>query len=212
MIALASLANGVALLLAIVAGLPLGALLAITWSIAAVMFAAAAVLGGPHVRSLIGRVVLTGFIVGLIATLAYDATKSVLSQLDPSPYDPFEATRIFGQLLIGTTSSPLEIAAVGWAFHLTNGATFAIAFTCFVARWRAVGRWRWVAAGLGWALFLETFQLILYPGWLSIAFIDEFRTISFLSHIVFGVILGSLIPPCLRWFDRRATQNEARST
>ena len=207
----ASLANGVALVLAIVSGLPLGGLLAIVWSIALVTIAAMAVVGGPRMRTTIVRTVTVGLVVGLVATLAYDATKAVLSQLDPSPYNPFEVTRLFGISLIGSAASPEAIAVVGWAFHLTNGATFTIAFAGIFGRSGRIGRWRGVATGIGLGLFLETFQLILYPGWLNIGFLDEFRRISFLSHLVFGAMLGFFVPAGLRWIDRRMAPNETRT-
>jgi len=94
---LASLANGVALVLAIVGGLPLGALLAVIWSVVVVAIGAMAAVGGPRIRAAIIRTVAVGIVVGLVATLAYDATKAFLSVLDPSQYDPFEVTRIFGR-------------------------------------------------------------------------------------------------------------------
>jgi Na+(H+)/acetate symporter ActP len=158
-------------------------------------------------RATIVRAVAVGFAVGVVATLAYDVTKAFLSQLDPSPFDPFETTRVFGRILIGSDAPMAAITVVGWAFHLANGTTFAIAFACLFARGGRIGRLRGVATGIGWGLFLETFQLALYPGWLSIGFIDEFRRISFLSHIVFGTILGLLVPVGLRWTDRQVARS-----
>lgn len=203
-VGLASLANGAALVLYILGRLPLPLLLAATWTIALASVGAVAALGGPPLRSAIVRLVVVGLVVGLFATLAYDAAKAALSQLDPSPYDPFEATRIFGLILIGEGAAPAAVTAAGWTFHLVNGATFAIAFAALFARAGRISRRRAVVTGIGWALFLETFQLLLYPDWLGIGFLAEFRQISFLSHIVFGVSLGLLIPPGLRWMGRRA--------
>lgn len=202
--ATASLANGAALVLHIVGGLPLPALLAVTWTIAVISVGAMAVLGGPAVRTWIVRIVGVGLVVGLGATIAYDATKAVLSQLDPSPYDPFEATRMFGRILVGETASPDAIAATGMAFHLANGSTFAIAYAALFARGGRVSLRRGVITGIGWAMLLETFQLVLYPGWLDIRFLDEFRQISFASHLVFGLGLGLFIPAGLRWARGRS--------
>ncbi|HEY8136159.1 MAG TPA: hypothetical protein VIF08_08985, partial [Candidatus Limnocylindrales bacterium] len=64
-------------------------------------------------------------------------------------------------------------------------------------------RRRGIVTGVGWALLLETAQLVLYPGWLDIRFLDEFRQISFLSHVVFGLTLGLGIPAGLRWARNR---------
>lgn len=203
-VGLASLANGAALVLHILGGLPLPWLLAFTWTVAVITVAGMAAVGGPAARVLVIRLVTVGLAVGIVATLAYDAAKAVLSQLDPSPYDPFEATRIFGRILLGETAGPVAVTVAGWAFHLANGCTFAIAFAALFARNGRVSRRRGILTGIGWALFLETFQLVLYPDWLGIGFLDEFRQISFFSHIVFGVSLGLLVPAGLRWSGRRA--------
>lgn len=197
-VGLASTANGAALVFHIVGSLPLPALLAVTWGIALVALAAMATVGGRDTRALIVRLVAVGLVAGLVATLAYDVSKAVLSQLDPSPYDPFEATRVFGRILLGQEAGSAVVAVAGWGFHLANGGTFAIAFAALFARDGNISRQRAIVAGMVWALFLETFQLVLFPAWLGIRFVDEFRQISFLSHIVFGVSLGLLIPAGLR--------------
>ena len=203
-VGLASLANGVALVLHIVGGLPLGALLAVVWLVAAVSIGAIYVLAGPSVQAGIVRTVGVGLVVGLVATILYDVTKAVLAQLDPTPFNPFEATRVFGQLLIGAEASPAAVTIVGWTFHIMNGTTFAIAYACLFARGGRISRTRGLATGIAWGVFLETFQLVLYPGWLSIGFVDEFRRISFLSHVVFGATIGLLVPAGLREANRRA--------
>ena len=56
-----------------------------------------------------------------------------------------------------------------------------------------------LVSGVGWGLFLETFQLTLYPGWLNITTYKEFVTISFLGHIVYGLVLGALGHRWLPW-------------
>jgi hypothetical protein len=38
----------------------------------------------------------------------------------------------------------------------------------------------------------------LFPAWLKIGFVDEFRRISFASHQVFGAGLGLMVPAGLR--------------
>ncbi len=207
-VGLASLANGAALVLHIVGALPLPLLLTIIWTVAIVSVVGVSAVAGPSARSSIVRVVIVGLVVGATATLAYDAAKAVLSQLDPSPYDPFEATRAFGRVLVGEAAGPAAVSAAGWTFHIANGCTFAIAFAALFARDGRVSVRRGIVIGVGWALLLETFQLILYPGWLDIRFLDEFRQISFLSHLVYGLGLGLLIPAGLRRARLRSTQKE----
>lgn len=190
-------------MLYIVGGLPLSFLLASAWTIAVISYFATRATTGPRQRARLLRAVGVGLVIGLFATIAYDVTKAILAQLDPSPYNPFEVTRIFGQILIGTTAPDAAITIVGWSFHLLNGCTFGVAFACLFARSGRISRLRGWAYGLAWGLFLETMQLALYPGWLNTGFVDEFRRISFLSHIVFGTILGFFVPAGLRWVDRR---------
>ncbi|HEX7472378.1 MAG TPA: hypothetical protein VF323_04795, partial [Candidatus Limnocylindrales bacterium] len=164
----ASLANGLALLLYILGRVPLPLLLAVTWTVAVLALATMGALSEPSNRARLRRYIAIGFAAGIVATLAYDVTKAILSQVDPSPFNPFEATRIFGTILIGVDAPPTLIAIVGWAFHLTNGCTFAIAFGCLFARGGRISVRRGILTGMAWGLFLETFQLALYPGWLDI--------------------------------------------
>jgi len=139
-----------------------------------------------------------GAIVGLLGTTVYDVTKAVLSQLDPSPYNPFEVLRIFGQLFLGPDASGPGVVIAGGAFHYLNGTAFAIAYTFLFARdGRSTVRWALVT-GVVWGAFLELFQLALYPGWLSIGFFAEFATISAISHLVYGATLGLLARAVLR--------------
>ncbi len=134
-------------------------------------------------RAMLARLLKVGTASGLIATVSYDATKFALSQLDPSPYNPFEAIRIFGTLLVGERASGVAIYGAGTAFHLLNGVSFGVAY-CFLFRRQGI------IAGVAWGLFLEMFQLTLYPGWLNIRLYSEFAQISALSHIVYGLVLG----------------------
>ena len=53
--------------------------------------------------------------------------------------------------------------------------------------------------GALWGLFLEAFQLTLYPDWLGIRFVDEFVRISALSHLAYGASLGLIA----RWGFRQ---------
>ena len=194
----ASLANGAALVVHILGDIPLPVLLAIIWGVAVASVVAMGGVGDPGRREAVRRNVVVGLAAGIVATLAYDATKAVLAQLDSSPYNPFEVTRIFGTILIGASAPKALISTVGWGFHLMNGCTFAIAYSCLFARDGHISK-RWaLATGVAWGLFLETFQLTLYPGWLKIGFLDEFRRISFGAHLVFGASLGLIVPAGLR--------------
>ena len=137
----------------------------------------------PAQRVMLAWLVKVGAASGLVATVSYDAAKYALSQLDPSPYNPFEAIRIFGTLLVGQPAPETAIYGAGAAFHLLNGVSFGVAY-CFLFRRQGI------IAGMAWGLFLEMFQLTLYPGWLNIRLYSEFAQISAISHVVYGLVLG----------------------
>ena len=200
----ASLANGAALVFHILGHLPLPGLLALTWTVAGISVMAMVAASDHSTKALIVRVVGIGLAVGLLATLAYDVAKTLLSQFDPSPYDPFEASRAFGRALVGEAAGSTAVTVSGWAFHFANGCTFAVAYAALFARDGRISTRRGLITGIAWALLLEVFQLTLYPGWLNVRFLDEFRQISFLSHMVYGLALGLLIPAGLRWARRRS--------
>lgn len=191
--------SGVALLLNILGGISLGLALLVMTALLVGIFVIVLMVSSAESRGWMLRTVAVGIGVGLSATLIYDATKTLLSQLDPSPFDPFHAIQIFGQLLVGSGADPFLVTAAGTAFHLLNGTSFGVAYMFLFARDGAISMRRALLTGIGWGLFLETFQLTLYPGWLDIRLYQEFATISALSHIVYGVALGLLG----RWVLRR---------
>jgi hypothetical protein len=187
---LASTANGVALVAHITGRISLPLLLATAWVIGAIAVAAVVRLSAPGTSRALGRRIAVGASAAVVATVVYDVTKAILSTADPSPYNPFEAVRIFGEILIGTGQQDALTRAVGWVFHGANGITFGVAYSLLFAP--SSTRLRAALTGIAWGVFLETFQLTLYPGWLNVKFLAEFQTISFLSHIAFGATLGVL--------------------
>ena len=50
-------------------------------------------------------------------------------------------------------------------------------------------RWWWAVA---YALVLESFMIMLYPGWLGFSMNGEFLTVSITAHLTFGAVLGVL--------------------
>jgi hypothetical protein len=192
LVGLAALFSGAALLGTILFGssLPLG--LVVVGAAAAVVATVALRRMTPHERRSTRSVVVAGVAAGLVATICYDAAKFALSQLDPSPYNPFEATRVFGLLLLGNGAPEPMLQASGIALHLLNGTAFGVAFTVLFGRAGDLSLRRAILYGVGWGLFLELFQLTLYPGWLDIRAYREFATISALSHVVYGATLGAV--------------------
>ena len=97
----------------------------------------------------------------------------------------------FGVLLVGDGAPPPVTWAAGAAYHVFNGITFAIAYAQFFGGLAARSPGRAILSGMAWGVMLETFQLALFPGWLSIQFIAEFATISFAAHLVYGTSSAS---------------------
>lgn len=153
---------------------------------------------GPKRRRL-GRFLRVGLVAGVLATVAYDASKYVLSYLDSSSFNPFEAIRLFGILLAGEGAGEPLLYTTGIGFHALNGICFGVAF-CFLLGGRGV------LAGVAWGLLLELLQIILYPKWLSVKFYQEFAQISGLSHIVYGAVLALACRAGLR--GKRASKEE----
>lgn len=181
------------------ASLPLVLLL-----LAAIVFVAVASVwrrAAPVTRTALRRLTVVGTAAGLIATLAYDLSKLLLSRLDRMSYNPFEAVRVFGVLLTGSRSPAIAYVA-GTAFHIVNGTAFGVAFSILLGR-------RGVLAGIAWGLGLELFQLTLFPGWLDIHAYDEFVQVSSLGHVVYGTTLGLL---CRRWLSQAPHRASSRPT
>ena len=186
----ALLVGGLVLVLVIVVGLPLvlSPLVGVA-AIAAALVGARRRLSPRAWHQLLARVRALA-VVALAATLAYDVMRVILAGIDPTPYNPFEVVRVFGQLLLGPSAPVAAVFVAGWAYHLFNGACFGIAFGLLFLRGGALSpRWA-IARGIGWGLLLESLQLALYPGWVHIQWLAEFTTISIAAHLTYGITLG----------------------
>jgi hypothetical protein len=139
-----------------------------------------------------------GAVIGLVATVVYDVVRAGLSQLDPSPFDPFGALRIFGSLLLGSSASSGAIMAAGAALHFVNGTCFGLAYCALFGRDGQRSLSSALVTGTSWGLFLELFQATLYPDWLRVAALQEFYLISFLGHVAFGLTVGFMSRRLLR--------------
>jgi hypothetical protein len=144
-------------------------------------------------RTWVARTAGTGALAGVLATVAYDVTKFGLSHLEASTYDPFAVLRTFGVVIAGPATPVGAAYAIGAVYHTLNGVAFGVAFAFLLGR-------RGLLAGVVWGLFLEAFQLTLFPGWLNVQAFQEVAQISALSHLVYGAVLGHL---CHRWLDER---------
>ena len=187
-----ALFSGVALLLNILGQIDLR--LAFAGTTLTMLISGGLVLGRSSVeeRASLGRAVGFGAASGIVATVAYDLAKYGLGVLDPSPFDPFHAIAVFGAYLAGPGANPAVVLGAGWAFHLLNGTAFGVAYVLLFGITADTPRRRAMVTGLGWGLFLESFQITLYPGWLDIRAYQEFVVISASAHLVYGATLGAL--------------------
>jgi hypothetical protein len=177
-----ALFSGAALVAHILSGISLRLTLAFTALLLIAAVASVLYRAKHEHRAKIRRLAAAGALAGVVATAAYDGTKFVLSRGTISAYNPFEVIRAFGLLLAGPTSPGLILVA-GASFHLLNGICFGVAY-CFLFRRRGL------LSGIAWGLFLELFQLTLYPGWLDIRSYREFVQVSVGSHLVYGALLS----------------------
>ena len=189
---LLALFSGIALLLNILGQIDLR--LAFAGTTLTMLVSGGLVLGRSSVdeRATLRRAVGVGAASGVVATITYDIAKYGLGVLDPSPFDPFHAIAVFGADLAGPGASPAVVLAAGWAFHLVNGTAFGVAYTLLFGITAETPLRRAMVTGLGWGLFLESFQITLYPGWLDIRAYQEFVVISASAHLVYGATLGAL--------------------
>jgi hypothetical protein len=208
-IGLAALFSGVALLGNIIAGFSLQLTLALTTSLMVLALALIWLRLSGRARSLMLSVAGRGALIALAAIAGYDGSRALIDYLFPSAFDPFGALPIFGHLLIGLDAPHDQAVLVGIGFHLLNGVSFGLAYAFVFGRAAVRSTRLALLSGVGWGLFLETFQLTLYPGWLNISTYQEFVTISFLGHFVYGLTLGALGHRFLPWPPIDAARVEA---
>ena len=182
--------SGLAVILTILSGLPLalfeGALVLVPAGVSIAIVRRAPV----SVRREVGRIVRAGLAVGFVATVMYDATRVLLSYVDPSAFDPFGAARAFGYGMLGDTAPIALVLVAGFGVHFVNGISFAVIYAVFAGRHARTLRVA-LLAGIAWGMTLELVQVSLYPGWLQITTLfKEFILISGVGHLVYGTTLG----------------------
>lgn len=136
------------------------------------------------------RVTRAGVLAGVAATFVYDVSRTALSVLDPSPYQPFEAIRQFGLGVLPAGAAPEAVLGVGFLIHVVNGSSFGVIYAMF-AQGRVATRRAALVSGMAWGVALELIQSIIYPGWLGItSVLREFLLISAAGHLIYGATLG----------------------
>jgi hypothetical protein len=208
-----ALFSGVALLLNIILQVDLRLGLAVVGIAMLAAFGVALRRASGSERRSIVRTIGYGAVAGVLATLAYDVVRVALTEFDPSPYKPFEAMARFGQLLLATEARDSIVILAGGLYHILNGMTFGVAFTLLFMRDGSIGLGRAFLLGSGWGIFLEIFQLTLYPDWLGIKYLNEFVTISASGHLAYGATLAVVGRGYLRRASRsgRGESGEGRT-
>ena len=176
--------GGLGLVLWTLTGLSLKEVGGIVALLGALAWTAGLYLLTPRQRTTVWKRVRTGITAGILATLAYDASRYLSVALVELSVQPFAALPIFGQLIIGPDHSRATLYVVGYMYHFfINGIGFAVAYTIFFRRPGPV-------TGILWALGLEAAMAVLYPQFLIIKQYGEFLTMSVIGHVSYGVVLG----------------------
>ena len=129
---------------------------------------------------------VAGTIGGLIGTAGYDLFRLPFHLAGYRLLAPIDS---YGVLLLGASGSSPLTGFAGWAYHVSNGVGFGIAYAV-VASGR---RWWWA---VGWAMILES-ATVLTP------FVDTYAlrgkwgviAIAYAAHVFYGLPLG-------RWVER----------
>lgn len=190
---LCALCSGASLFAAVLFRLPLGLTLAAFGIFAALTALAAVRIVPPSARNELGARALAGIAGGAVGVLFYDGIRLALVTTLHLQVKPFEALPLFGALIAGVTPQSLTSWIIGTLYHYLNGVMFGVSYGI------ALGRKSWLW-GIPWALGLEAFMLMLYPGWLQIrsSMLGEFTVISLAGHLAYGTGLGLTTAALLR--------------
>jgi hypothetical protein len=180
---LAAALSGVAILLHALGAVHLAFSVVVAAPLTVVILAAVWAGARPRTWRIVVQRLAGGLFAGAMGLLAYDAIRWLLLVSGTVPFNPFRAIEVFGLLILrADTDTPLT-RAVGWAFHLWNGLSFAAMYTLALGR----GRWWWAIA---WAMALEIAMLSTYPSLFRLRLEWPFVTVSLVGHLAYGVALG----------------------
>jgi hypothetical protein len=133
-------------------------------------------------RLLLNRL-LVGTIGGALGLFAYDVGRWLIQTLFPLEFDAFLPILSFGSLITGDPVTSASASLAGWAYHISNGWTFALVYAMIAgpARW-------WY--GLIWGGMLEVGMLLVYPILFSQINYPPFLVVSIAGHVLYGSVLG----------------------
>jgi hypothetical protein len=143
------------------------------------------------VRRRFHEVLRVGAVAGLVATVAYDASRWSLVHLFGLGVNPYGALSAFGDALLPGSRKAGWVPVAGFGYHVLNGVSFGIAYTGLFRR-------RGALVGIAFGLGLEACMLAIYPGWLDIKSLSEFTQMSIVGHVCYGATLGAVARKLLR--------------
>lgn len=184
--------SGLAVLLHAIGALPMSFTVPFVAVPAGVIIAGTVLVGQRRFGRLhaFSRAVVVGTVMGLLATLVYDAVRPPLVYAMGSSYDPYRAQPIFGQLITGLSPTDPRALAAGWAYHTWNGLSFGMIYGLV----RPQGGWR---TGLAWGLGLQLLMMAAYPALMKARLDDPaFMATGLIGHSFWGIVLGASVQ---RW-------------
>lgn len=136
-------------------------------------------------RHAIMRRLSAGFAAGILGLAAYNLVRWIAGSLLAIHTSPFYSVYIFGSLITGQTRESALAIVLGWAYHISNGITFAIIYALLAGP----ARWHY---GLLWGLVLEIAMLTIYPSstLLRPPELMPFAIISLVAHASYGTVIG----------------------
>jgi hypothetical protein len=145
-------------------------------------------------RALLLNRLVVGTLAGMAGLLAYDGTRWLVQVALPMEFDAFYSMAAFGNLMTGYPHDASVAIASGWAYHVSNGLTFGIAYALLAGP----ARWYW---GLAWGLVLELGMVTVYPSLFRLSSLQGFLVVSVVGHAAYGGTLGAF---CERYARRSA--------
>jgi hypothetical protein len=126
---------------------------------------------------------------GLFGTIGYDVFRVPFAVAGVRLFAPIDS---YGVLLMGAHRSSDLTGFAGWAYHLSNGVGFGIAYALV-----AYGRRQWWA--VGWAMLLETATVVTpFATMYGLRGKWDLIGVAYAAHVFYGLPLGYVVQRRLR--------------
>ena len=140
--------------------------------------------GSPH--QLFYKRLLLGLGIGAVATAAYDGIRGLQQTVLPLGFNAFANHPRFGEMITDRPYTETIAIVTGWAYHISNGLTFALCYVLVLGK----QRWYW---GIAWGLLLEAMMIVMYPTAFGVSRGNEaFLAVSVTGHTCYGAVIGVL--------------------